>query len=420
MIPTVARVNVPFRWSIADGLQGQSMIARSYGREIAAVISRPTRKWVPDRNGLLVPYNLGSVAVGTFRGETAVLLEPQRTNLCIRSEEFDTWSDNVGGMTTTSNAARAPDGTMTMDLVAGDGSGVAQGKVRAVTFTGNGTKCVSIYLREGTGDTRVEISVFDATASAFRHTVRVTWASGVPSVQTIEGSGTIFALEGPFAGGAYRVSFTAEGIVAANTNRLIAYTAARAAAAGSVYLWGAQAEDATVPSSYIKTEGATVTRTADALYFPFIEPPQASTLYLRMVEQGTFATEFSQYVSVSSAPGDVPRLAVLSTTGASAYALHETGSGAVTSFAGVTNSRGDLLEMRVVLGADGSVLMAQTKNAGAELSGARSSLNALAGAWSAPRLYINGANSNGAAAYTHIVLANGEQSLSTMRELAGV
>jgi hypothetical protein len=426
VIPTVARVNVPFRWSIADGLQGQSMIARSYGREIAAVISRPTRKFVPDRNGLLVPYNLGSVAVGVHRGETSALFEAARTNLCIRSEEINSWTDNASGSTVTTNVIAAPDGNATMDLLSGDGTVTSQGRFQTVSFTGNGEKAFSVFLREGTGVTTVRLYAFDSTAGVVRHEVRVTWVAGMPVLSTLSGAGSLFVVE-PYFNFSWRVSFSATGIIAANTNTFVIVTADATAAAGSVGVWGAQVENAAVPSSYIPTTSATVTRSADSCYFdlPACNPPRAMTVYARGIERGT-RLESGAYIWQISLNNANPRVHLNRTSGTAQMQFQTvTGVGAFSTVSrptGSDSSVGDLTEYRSILSANGTVGFGATLNAGSELVATPVAGSALEAAWSGQRLYLgtNGGGAAGLFAFTHLVIAEGERTRAEMRELAGV
>lgn len=181
-----------------------------------------------------------------------------RSNLLAYTEQFDNaaWSNAGTGQTTTANAIVAPDGTMTADLQSGDGSVTSQGKFQAFTFTGDGEKCASVYLREGTGNTTVQLGLYDATAATYRHRISVTWTAGVPSLATVSGSGTRYPVES-LGNGWYRISYSATGIVAANTNRWYLLTSGATATAGSVYVWGAQAENAVAPTTYQRVVTAT-------------------------------------------------------------------------------------------------------------------------------------------------------------------
>jgi hypothetical protein len=121
-----------------------------------------------------------------------LLLEPQRTNLCIRSEEFDTWTSVGGNTAVTANSAIAPDGTATADTLTAIG---ANGRItRPCTFTGDGEKCLSVFLKQGTASVNW-LEFNDATALVLRHRVAVTWTAGVPALSTLSGAGTLYPVQ---------------------------------------------------------------------------------------------------------------------------------------------------------------------------------------------------------------------------------
>jgi hypothetical protein len=187
------------------------------------------------------------------------------------------------------------------------------------------------------------------------------------------------------------------------------------AAIGTVYAWGAQAENAVVPSSYIKTEGSTVTRNADSLYFPASGVLTERTIYARLVEYGTGISGASVVAGYFNG-ASTPSFRLASTTYG---ARHDNGSTNVTASTGVTPSRGDLVEARAVLRSSGAAVGAVSVNGGTEVATAASAANAIS-ATPVTRFYIGGPSLASPLALTHVLVAAGEQSLSTMRNLAGV
>lgn len=365
------------------------------------------------------------VPTGQTQPIRTLLLEPQRTNLCIRSEEFDNAAWPNAGATKSANTVAAPDGATTGDTLTDAGVGAFNAIYQTVTFTGDGEKCVAIYLKAGTASI-TDVAVFDNTATAFRHRVRVTWNAGVATAASGAGGGTVYPVE-ELANGWYRILFSATSVVAANSNRIIIYpTGWNNEAAGTVYAWGAQAENAVVPSSYIKTEATTVTRNADSLYFPFTAPPQEMTVYLRGVNSGGYINQSSGCRTVhigSSNQSTDPRFSLSRGAGsANMLTLYDDGVTLVTSSGAPPSTIvcGDIIEQRGVLRSNWSVVSAMSLNGSAEQVGNASAPAGAVSAWADQRIYLAGFSDSDQFAYTHVVVAAGEQTMDTMRQLAGV
>lgn len=187
-----------------------------------------------------------------------LLIEESRANIMTQSEDFTSWS--LSSATVTSNTVVAPDGAITADILTPSSSGGYV--VRNYTATGDGEKCYSIFMKAGTS-LQSAIVVYDVTAAVTRHNVRITWTAGVPSIATSSGTGTLFPVQS-VGNGWYRISFTATGIVAANTNSFLIYPNNTSPGTGTIIAWGVQAENATFATSYIPTVASAVTRSADA------------------------------------------------------------------------------------------------------------------------------------------------------------
>jgi hypothetical protein len=346
-----------------------------------------------------------------------LLLEPQRTNLCIRSEEFDTWTNN-GSCTVVADVAVAPDGTATADRL--EPTSTASARSRTVTFTGDGVKCASVYLKSGTS-TRSAVRIHDTTAAVTRHRVSVGWSAGVPTVTSAAGSGTVYPVV-DMGNGWYRVMFSADGVVAANTNEIRVFPD-DLVAAGTVLAWGAQAENAVVPSSYIPTAATTVTRNEDSLYWDIPAlVPREMTVYARHIQAEGFDFNVRRVWHIGENAAAGARL-FLETRTVPAYRVnHDNGTTNVQSQVTTIPALSDIVEHRSVLGGGGEVTMAQSINAATEVVGVTSSGNTLAGAWAGARLWLGRAanGGNNQVQFTHIAIALGTKTRAEMRAIAGV
>lgn len=356
------------------------------------------------------------VPTGQTQPIPTLLLEPQRTNLVLQSQNFSlAWTSNFMGTITPNQSA--PDGTLTASLL--NATSTSSYVWQNLTFTGDGTKCVSVFAKAGTtNDFRILLR--DTTAAVNLASVRASWSAGVPTLSVPAGTATLYSPEA-LANGWWRLSFSVPNVIAANTNQLrLSPDADVAFGTRNVLLWGAQAEDAAVPSSYIKTEGTVVTRNADLLYFPFTATPQAMTVYVRGVEQGAPVGGSDRVMQISDAAGNNPRLFIFK-SGNQYSGQWNPGTG--TSTAGVsTVTRGSLIEVRLTLSSAGAPRIGASLNGGAESVSALATAQALTSTFSGQRIYLGHTSiaTQNANAFTHVAVAAGEQTMDTMRQLAGV
>jgi hypothetical protein len=360
---------------------------------------------------------------GASAAVRTLLLEPQRTNLCIRSEEFDTWTEAPAAeCTVAANAAVAPDGTTTADLFTGvTTSGLRR---RNVTFTGDGTKCVSVFAKAGTA-TASTIRLFDDSGGGTRHGVTVTWTAGVPSLATALGAGTLYPVQS-YGNGWYRLMFSADSVVAANSNQ-VRITPSSGGAGGTCLFWGAQAEDAVVPSSYIPTAATTVTRNADSLYWALASlVPREMTVYVRSVNVETgVATGTARrvfHIGAANVATD-PRFTLATGAGVQTYILtYDDGPTAVS--ATVTPSPVpvlfDVLEHRAVLSSGWVATLGVSVQGNAEVT-TTATASGPAAAFAEARIYLAGTTTTAAAnAFTNLAIALGTKTRAEMRSIAGV
>lgn len=219
-----------------------------------------------------------------------ILIEEQRTNLFLRSAEFDngSWTKS-GGSTVPVTTNVAPDGTASADTIQAltTSSFVSQN----VVFTGSGNKSFSVFLKAGTA-TVTRLVLRDTTVSTNRGGVNITWTAGVPSAAVTEG--TLGGIDA-YPNGWYRIRMIATGVVDTPNINQFRFSPDTSVGTGTTIFWGAQTENEELATSYIPTVASQVTRTADqvSIIAPMFAPWYNQT-------EGTFTAEFA-YSSGTSA-----------------------------------------------------------------------------------------------------------------------
>jgi hypothetical protein len=183
-----------------------------------------------------------------------LLVEEARTNLLLRSEEFNTtWTKAAASVT--DNQRVAPDGTTTMDTIAlTGGSGYLQQAITSVSTT---VYTQSIYVFSASN--RMRLIAHNGTVDI----CNITWTS--VSANTNTATGTATGITSTLVGsGIYRLTFSFTASSSTTNIRLQPLDSSGAAVVGATAdFWGAQLEAGAFATSYIPTVAATVTRAAD-------------------------------------------------------------------------------------------------------------------------------------------------------------
>lgn len=235
--------------------------------------TRATTAAVMDRMGVMrtVPAGAPRWRWHPITGEPqGLMIENQRTNLVLRSEELDNASWSKTNASISANSVAAPDGATTADTLTVSGaSGSAN---QAVTITAGNALTVSAHFRQFTSS-HARIRISDGTNQV------AAWfnlASGAVGTAQAGAATVLYSAHSMEAlpGGWYRCQLT----VTTNTNTSQSLFLSCAAAdnvepanGDSVYVWGAQAESPgtiSAASTYIATAGSTQTRNGDALLVP--------------------------------------------------------------------------------------------------------------------------------------------------------
>ena len=266
--------------------------------------TRATTATRVDENDLLssVASNVPRIDY-TGGGCPSILLEPLRTNIVLRSQEFNTASFIPAFSSVSANTTTAPDGTLTADTWTGDGASAQHSLAQVVSATSGVAYTQSVFAKKGTNNFLqiVGTGTIYTTATVFANFDLMNGLVG------LSGAGTTSTIT-DFGNGWYRCTMTATATATASGNGFLLWlitsaTAGRAetnSLATSVHLWGAQVEAGAYPTSYIPTTTASVTRNADAISKTGISDLIGQTEGVLFVESAALFNELTtRAVSIS-------------------------------------------------------------------------------------------------------------------------
>lgn len=210
-----------------------------------------------DENGNIVDVSANVARIDYTTGNPAILVEPQRTNLLQRSEEFNNgyWGKFFGVIS--ENSIIAPNGTMTADLFTKT-SAINSSCNLAVTnvYSTTGIHTLSVFVKPNVGNLvllRLDASSNTANA-AFNFTTKTF---------TNTGANIISSSFKEFPNGWFRLTVTGNVI---STNWIVNICSLFPNPTNdSMYIWGAQLEAGSNATSYIPTTTSSVTRNADII-----------------------------------------------------------------------------------------------------------------------------------------------------------
>jgi len=204
-----------------------------------------------------IDYSLG--------GCPTLLMEPQRTNIILQSSSFNTANWTKISTVITANSAASPSGIVDATTYQGNGTTGPKFVYQQNSITSGTVYSLSVYAKKNTNNF-LQISADNNTFGAN------VWANFDLNTGTVGsiGSSTTAKIES-VGNGWYRCSITGTATITTLDISLVlclitSSTSARYESnslATSVFIWGAQIEAGSYPTSYIPTTTASVTRNAD-------------------------------------------------------------------------------------------------------------------------------------------------------------
>jgi hypothetical protein len=225
--------------------------------------TRASDGYYTNSDGTLTSFASGALR----RGDRGVLIEGARTNLCLQSQTFDNASWSVFQSAVSADQTTAPDGTSTADKLTELASlnGHQIFPTTNITVASATAHTFSVFAKAAE---RSWLFLEDTQRTSSGAWFQLSGAGTVGTRQANNTTATITAL----ANGWYRCSITYTTSTTTASTR--AYTSTgdgvsvyTGVVASGLYIWGAQLEAASFPSSYVKSEAAASTRAADVLTY---------------------------------------------------------------------------------------------------------------------------------------------------------
>jgi hypothetical protein len=220
-------------------------------------VTRATTATRVNANGLIETVGANVPRLDYTNGSCpSILVEPQRTNLVLRSEEFDNASWGKVTSTILANQIVSPDGTLSADKLQEDNSN-AQHRIDQTTTSIIGTNTFSVFAKKA--ERNFIFLRIGASGAHFNLT-----NGSISSISGVTASVEKYK-DGWFRCIITRTSTVVNEIARINIIENAPVTNYQGISGYGIYLWGAQLEAGSNATSYIKTVASAVTRNSDVI-----------------------------------------------------------------------------------------------------------------------------------------------------------
>jgi hypothetical protein len=250
-------------------LWGAQLEQRSAVTAYTPTTTQPITNYIPVL--LTAPAGVARSDHNPTTGESlGLLVEEQRTNLVLRSEEFDNAAWTKTNSSITSNIIVAPDGTLTGDKLVENTATSAHLARQSPTGTVTAVHTFSCYAKAAERSV-IALQLVDDTSTGNGIASYFNLLTGATSNISNFGNGSgAVATMTAVGNGWYRCTLSGITNTSGTTFRAIVFVVQTAGSTtytgdgySGIYIWGAQLEAGAFPTSYIPTVAATVTRNAD-------------------------------------------------------------------------------------------------------------------------------------------------------------
>jgi hypothetical protein len=297
--------------------------------------------------GTLLPYQKTETRLNIPRLDysngtcPSLLVEPQRTNLVTYSSSFDNAAWFKLNATITANNTTSPSGIQDADAIVDDATNDVHITYLFVNkTTGNSWTC---YMKKGT----LDYGYISAVQSSTLFTTCIINLTNGAIHELQNGSSTTGTVTTEDVGnGWYRVKMqtnvlnagcsfgTSDGSALSGATKQAIYTGT---GSGTIYLWGAQSEDATYSTSYIPTTSASVTRNADVISKTGISSLIGTEFTVFLDANESFGAS-SRYLVLKGSGGTYANAVFLEANASNQIALTVLNNSSATVFGGLSSS----------------------------------------------------------------------------------